>query len=91
MSAESPRAASRDRTTPRVDTGKTALRCGIGRYTVDFLTDGADGVATIVSDGQLGGSPTTGRLDAATVALVLAAAGFVREVGVIDTPAWAVV
>jgi hypothetical protein len=91
MSAESPSAASRIGATPRVDPGKTAFRCGVGRYTVDFLCDEADGVVTIVSDGQLGSSPTTGRLDAATVVLVLAAAGFVREVGVIDTPAWALV
>ena len=71
------------------DASKTAFRCGVGRYTVDFLADDEDGVATIVSDGQLGSSPTTGRLDAGTAALVLVAAGFVRRVGVIDTPAWA--
>jgi len=91
MSAESPPAASRVGATPRVDPEETALRCGLGRYTVDFLADDRDGVATITSDGQLGNSPTTGRLDAATVALVLVAAGFVRRVGVIDTPAWALV
>jgi hypothetical protein len=89
MSAGSPSAAARIDTTPRVEPEETAFRCGLGRYTVDFLADDAPGVATIVSDGELGSSPTTGRLDAPTAALVLVAAGFVRRVGVIDTPAWA--
>jgi hypothetical protein len=89
MSAGSPSAASRIDATPRVDPEETAFRCGVGRYTVDFVAADADGVATIVSDGQLGNSPSTGRLDAPTAALVLVAAGFVRRVGVIDTPAWA--
>jgi len=96
MSAETPIRRSRTEKTPGVGRSKTdisipntALRGGLGRYTVDFLADDEDGVATIVSDGQLGSSPTTGRLDATTAALVLVAAGFVREVDVIDTPAWA--
>jgi hypothetical protein len=96
MSAETSIPRSRTEKTPGVGRSKTdiskpntALRCGLGRYTVDFVADDAPGVATIVSDGQLGSSPGHGRLDAASVALVLVAAGFVRCVDVIETPAWA--
>jgi hypothetical protein len=65
---------------------ETTLRAGIGRYTIDVLPDVAErGVATIVSNGQLGEPPIGGRLDLATVAAILAAAGFVRVQPVVQT------
>lgn len=68
---------------------ETAIRAGIGRYTIDVLPDVDDrGVATIVSNGQLGEPPIGGRVDVAIVAMIIAAAGFVRARSAIHTPAW---
>jgi hypothetical protein len=68
---------------------ETALRAGIGRYTIDLLPDIDErGVATMVSNGQLGQPPIGGRVDVATVAAIVGAAGFVRARSVIHTAAW---
>lgn len=87
--AECAFSSSRVDATPRVEPGKPALRCGLGRYTVDFLPDvDENGINVIVSNGELGTGPVTGRVSPEIVAATIFAAGFVRSVGVQQTPAW---
>jgi hypothetical protein len=91
-SASAPNDPLHDRTTPRVEPGKTALRAKVGRYTFDVLADSDEnGHLVYASNGQLGQGSIRGRVSVNLVAAVLATAGKVRAVDVDMTPAWLLV